>query len=156
MRTTALCCRGAGYLLTGVNAVTMEGLAGAPPYPQFRHVSDKLLKAPDNSSHSSTKPDPKQIGLVGAVCVMGFVGFACIHGRYLSFLTCTSWLLPVKVITLEMKNYQSISAVGSEASGVMVIDVGACGKSGRVARYLGTCGWGCQEILRFGSTYVRS
>lgn len=65
MRTTALCCRGAGYLLTGTNAVTMEGSAGAPPYPQFRHVTDKLLKAPDNSSYSSTKPDPKQIGLVG-------------------------------------------------------------------------------------------
>jgi hypothetical protein len=53
-------------------------------------------------------------------------------GRYQSFLTCTCWLLPVKIIRLEMKYYQATSTVGCEASGIMVIDVRACGKSERV------------------------
>jgi hypothetical protein len=41
------------------------GVIVAPPYPQFLHVADKVLKAPDNSNHSSTVPSLNQIGPAG-------------------------------------------------------------------------------------------
>jgi hypothetical protein len=37
-------------------------LTSAPLYPQFRHATDKVFKAPDNSYHSSTGPSLNHIG----------------------------------------------------------------------------------------------
>jgi hypothetical protein len=58
-------CRDAGNFNKGVTAVTMEGQHTAPPYPQFRDVTDKVLKAPDNSWSSSTGSSLNIIGPAG-------------------------------------------------------------------------------------------
>lgn len=78
---------------------------------------------------------------------MVFVGFACIYGRYQAFPSCTCWPLLVNVIRVEMKYYQPISTTRNEASDVMVIDVGACERSGRIAREVR---WG-KDRKSFGS-----
>lgn len=65
MQATPLRCRDAGNFNKGVAAVTMEGQHTAPPRPQFRHVTDKLHKAPDNSWYPSTRPSLNLIGPAG-------------------------------------------------------------------------------------------
>lgn len=65
MQASPLRCRDAGNFNKGVAAVTMEGQHTAPPCPQFRHVTDKLHKAPDNSWYSSTRPSLHFIGPAG-------------------------------------------------------------------------------------------
>jgi hypothetical protein len=87
----------------------------APPYPHFLHVADKVLKAPDNSNHSSTVPSLNQIGPAGRLraCIpwdadaveQARIRHTCLYISELARGRCS----PADVTRPEMNYYQTIS-----------------------------------------------